>query len=93
MFPGLKPLRVSGYFAGLRPGSVDGHPFLGPVPGADRLFIAAGHHTHGHLLATASGLLISQLIMDGKTEMDLAPFSVGRKPYDLQPPWWSKLTL
>jgi glycine oxidase len=92
MLPGLKPLGVSGYFAGLRPGSVDGHPFLGPVPGAEGLFIAAGHHTHGHLLAAASGLLISQLVLDGKTDMDLAPFAVGRKPYDLQPPWWSKLT-
>ena len=92
MVPGLSSLRVSGYFAGLRPGSVDGHPFLGAVPGADRLFIAAGHHTHGHLLAAASGHLMAQLILDGKTDLDLAPFAVGRKPHDLQPPWWMKLS-
>ena len=91
MAPTLSPLRVSGYFAGLRPGSVDGHPFLGKVPGTDGLFIAAGHHTHGHLLAAASGHLMTQLILDGKTEMDLAPFAVGRKPHELQPPWWVKL--
>ncbi len=92
MAPTLSPLRVSGYFAGFRPGSVDGHPFLGAVPGTDGLFIAAGHHTHGHLLAAASGHLMTQLILDGKTEMDLAPFAVGRKPHKLQPPWWMKLS-
>jgi glycine oxidase len=91
MAPILSPLRVSGYFAGLRPGSVDGHPFLGKVPGTDGLFIAAGHHTHGHLLAAASGHLMTQLILDGTTELDLAPFAVGRKPHELQPPWWVKL--
>jgi glycine oxidase len=92
MAPGLAPLQVSGYFAGFRPGSVDGHPFLGPVPGTEGLFIAAGHHTHGHLLAAASGHLMAQLILDGKTEMDLSPFAVGRKPHELQPPWWMKLS-
>jgi glycine/D-amino acid oxidase-like deaminating enzyme len=44
------------------------------------------------MMTAASGLLVSQLILDGKADMDLAPFAVGRKPYDLQPPWWSKLT-
>lgn len=92
MAPGLKPLRVSGYFAGFRPGSVDGHPFLGPVPRVRDLYIAAGHHTHGHLLSAATGHLMAQLILDGKTEIDLMPFFVGRKPYPLEPPWWSKLS-
>jgi glycine oxidase len=91
MAPGLAPLRVSGYFAGFRPGSVDGHPFLGPVPRVRDLYIAAGHHTHGHLLSAATGHLMTQLILDGKTDVDLAPFFVGREPYELQPPWWSKL--
>jgi glycine oxidase len=88
----LTPLKVSGFFAGFRPGSVDGHPFLGRVPGTDGLFIAAGHHTHGHLLAAASGHLMAQLVMGVKTDLDLAPFAVGRKPYALEPPWWSKLS-
>jgi glycine oxidase len=91
MTPVLSPLRVSGYFAGFRPGSPDGHPFLGAVPGTTGLYIAAGHHTHGHLLAAASGHLMTQLILDGKTEMNLVPFAVDRKPYELQPPWWMKL--
>jgi glycine oxidase len=92
MTPGLSPLRVSGYFAGFRPGSVDGHPFLGPVPGTRDLYIAAGHHTHGHLLSAASGYLMTQLILDGKTDLDLMPFFVGRDPHELQPPWWMKLS-
>lgn len=91
MAPALAPLQVSGYFAGFRPGSADGHPFLGPIPGIAGLYIAAGHHTHGHLLAAASGHLMAQLILDGKAEMDLEPFSLGRKPYQLQSPWWMKL--
>lgn len=91
MVPHLTPLQVSGYFSGFRPGSMDGHPFLGAVPGAEGLYIAAGHHTHGHLLAPASGLLMSQLILDGKTDLDLGAFAIGRKPHELQPPWWMKL--
>ncbi len=90
MAPAL-PLRVSGYLSGFRPGSADGHPFLGNVPGFDGLYVSAGHHTHGHLLAPASGHLMAQLIMDGKTDMDLAPFAIGRKPHKLQKPWWIKL--
>jgi glycine oxidase len=89
--PGLPYMNVSGYFAGLRPGSIDGHPFLGHVPGTDGLYIAAGHHTHGHLLSAATGYLMAQLILGEKTDLDLAPFAVGRKPYPLEPPWWSKL--
>ncbi len=92
MVPGLQPLRVSGYFAGFRPGSEDGHPFLGPVPGIEGLFIAAGHHTHGHLLAPATGHLMAQLLADGKTDLPLEPFRVGRKPHELQSPWWMRLS-
>ncbi len=92
MVPGLEPLKVSGMFSGFRPGSVDGHPTLGPLPGVEGLFLAAGHHTHGHLLAPASGHLIAQAVMGEKTDLSLDPFRIGREPHPLQPPWWVKIS-
>ena len=42
LVPALADAQVERTWAGLRPGTKDGLPFLGPVPGLENLFVAAG---------------------------------------------------
>ncbi|HBB39915.1 MAG TPA: glycine oxidase ThiO, partial [Proteobacteria bacterium] len=41
-------------WAGLRPGTPDGLPFLGPAPGITNLTLATGHYRNGIVLAAAT---------------------------------------
>jgi glycine oxidase len=65
-------------WAGLRPGSRDGLPSLGPVPGWQNLFVAAGHFRHGIQLSAGTGLLMKELLLGQKTTLDCSPFSMER---------------
>jgi glycine/D-amino acid oxidase-like deaminating enzyme len=48
-----------------RPQSTDGHPFIGPLPGRDRVFVAAGHGPWGISIGPASAALAVDAILDG----------------------------
>jgi hypothetical protein len=50
---------------GVRTGSPDGMPILGPVPGWDGLSIASGHDHVGIILSPATGELISDYVVTG----------------------------
>ncbi len=62
--PCLGQAEIEKCWAGLRPGSPDGAPYLGEVPGCDNLFLAAGHFRAGIQLSPATGILIKELILD-----------------------------
>lgn len=51
LFPALADATFERAWAGLRPVSRDGRPWLGPVPGLRGLHLAAGHGRNGVLLA------------------------------------------
>src|SRR3990172_7515937 len=61
-------------WAGLRPGSADGLPIMGPLPGWENVTVATGHFRNGILLAPITGQLIAQAIIDGRPGEALAPF-------------------
>jgi glycine oxidase len=79
MVPAVADARLVRTWAGLRPGTPDRHPFLGPVPGFEGLLAACGHFRTGLVLPVMTGRIIRDLIVGGRTEVDLAPFAVGRK--------------
>ena len=57
----------------------DGLPCLGPVPGVDGAFVATGAGCWGVLLGPATGLAMSELILDGRAIcVDLTPFDPTR---------------
>nr|WP_299246002.1 glycine oxidase ThiO [uncultured Halomonas sp.] len=63
MLPALATCEVEHHWAGLRPGSPDGVPFIGPVPDVEGLFVNAGHYRNGLVLApAATRLLVDQLL-------------------------------
>ncbi len=62
----------------LRPHASDGLPILGKSKRLDNVFFASGHFRNGFGLAPVTGKLISQLIVDGTSEIDLSAFSPDR---------------
>lgn len=65
-------------WAGLRPGSFDGFPYLGAIPGFDNAFAAAGHFRSGLHMSTGTAVVMAQAIIGELPEIDLTPFRVGR---------------
>lgn len=63
---------------GLRPGSPDGLPMLGPLPGWENVTVATGHFRNGILLAPITGELIAEAIVDVRTPETLVPFDPAR---------------
>ncbi len=76
--PALARAEVERAWAGLRPGSPDGLPFLGPVPGLDNLYVAAGHFRAGIQLSPATALLMKQLLLDQPLLIPRTPFRLDR---------------
>jgi glycine/D-amino acid oxidase-like deaminating enzyme len=61
-FPALAGLRCIRTYAGLRPFSPDHRPMIGPVAGAEGVYVATGHEGAGICLAPATGRLIAQWV-------------------------------
>ena len=77
LVPAIADATYLSSWSGLRPGTPDGLPVLGPVPGMDNLMLATGHYRNGILLSPLTGELVTKAILDGETE-PLKPFSVAR---------------
>lgn len=76
--PALRYAQVASDWAGLRPGSPDGLPILGRLPGWENVYVATGHFRNGILLAPVTGKLLSQLVLEGRADTDLRPFDPAR---------------
>ena len=55
VFPYLSEMRIVELMAGLRPGSRDNAPLMGPLTAALGLYAATGHYRNGVLLTPATG--------------------------------------
>ena len=64
---------------GLRPLSPDGLPFIGRHSSCENLVMATGHAMMGWSLGPGTGKLVSELISDKKTSMNINAFSPERK--------------
>jgi glycine oxidase len=84
LVPGLAEAHLERCWAGLRPGSPDGLPFLGPVPGFGNLFVAAGHFRSGIQLSPASGLVMKELLLGQELTVPLDAFRLDRSPPPLR---------
>ncbi len=64
---------------GLRPCSPDGIPFIGKSAKCNNLTFATGHAMMGWGLGPVTGKLVSEIISDKKTSLDLAAFCPDRR--------------
>jgi len=76
--PFLRDVRVKRVWSGLRPGSPDELPILGPVAGLDGYLNACGHFRTGILTSPLTGLLIAELASGEPTSVPLEPFRLSR---------------
>ena len=77
LFDRLEDARLLEAWAGLRPGTPDDLPILGPtsLPG---YFVAAGHFRDGILLAPVTAEVMAQMVTGLKPQYDISPFSPSR---------------
>ncbi len=76
--PGLRDAGFIEARVGLRPGSPDDQPVLGPVPGVAGAHLATGYGADGLLLSPYCGALVADGILGRVPAMDLTPFGVAR---------------
>ncbi|QKV68379.1 glycine oxidase ThiO [Streptomyces harbinensis] len=79
LVPGITELPLRECRAGLRPGSPDNAPLLGPsaLPG---LQLATGHYRNGVLLAPLTGEILAESLVTGELPAFARPFSPLRFP-------------
>lgn len=75
IIPALAGYPVEHHWAGLRPGSPQGIPFIGAVPGYSGLSVNAGHYRNGLVLAPASTRLLADQLL-------------GKRPAIAPEPYW-----
>ena len=80
--PGLARVRVKRVWSGLRPGTPDELPILGPVEGVPGYLNACGHFRTGILNAPLTGLAVAELAAGAPSTVPIEPFLAAR----LHPP-------
>lgn len=78
LFPGQRA-RVTHRWAGIMDFSVDGLPFVGPVPGERGLWTAVGFTGHGFGYATVAARWLAEALLHAKDAVP-APFRTDRVP-------------
>jgi len=84
LVPALTAATIEKTWAGLRPGSIDGLPYLGRLPDFENAFVAAGHFRAGIQLSPATASVMCELLTERKPSIPLDDFRVGRLPNPLQ---------
>ncbi len=82
--PRLSQLRIEKQWAGLRPGSPGGIPFIGPIKDIKGLYVNSGHFRNGLVLAPASAKLIADLMLGREPIVDPAPYDPNREVQPLE---------
>jgi glycine oxidase len=68
--PALADATIEHAWAGLRPGSGDGWPLLGRIPGTANRYVAAGHFRAGLQLSAATGEAMAGMLRGVPTNLD-----------------------
>jgi len=74
-FPVLKQFPIEAHWAGLRPSSPAGVPYVGRHPGIEGLFVNAGHFRNGIVLGPASARLAADLVLGRTPILNPAPYA------------------
>jgi glycine oxidase len=78
--PALAGASVEKTWAGLRPGTSDGLPFLGRLPGSDNAYVATGHFRAGIQLSPGTARVMSDLLSLQPSSLSIDAFRVDRSP-------------
>lgn len=78
LFPDLRNAQLKKTWAGLRPGSYDGLPYIGQVPSQENVFIASGHFRSGLHLSPGTAVCLADVMLGQESPIELSDFRVGR---------------
>lgn len=77
--PLIAEAAVEASWSGLRPGTPDDRPYIGPVPGFEGLVAATGHYRNGLTLAPVTADAIAALLAGKPYDIDLTMCRPGRE--------------
>ncbi len=77
LYPAIADWQIEEFWWGFRPGTPDELPILGRSA-CDNLYLATGHYRNGILLAPVTASLLTDLILEQKSDPLLAEFSYQR---------------
>lgn len=78
LLPALKDCPLVKHWAGIRPGTQNGVPYIDKHPEISNLSINAGHFRNGLAMAPASAQLMADLILGRTTSVDPEPYRLNR---------------
>src|SRR5262249_31728748 len=78
VLPSLPRLAAAESWAGYIDATPDLTPVLGPIPGIRNFVLATGFSGHGFAMGPIAGRLVAELIVDGKTSLDIGAFRFSR---------------
>ena len=76
LVPAMEKLHIEHHWAGLRPGSKTGIPYICEHPEVKGLFINSGHYRNGVILGAASCELMAKLVREDTPDIDPAAYSL-----------------
>jgi len=79
LLPLLKNFPVINHWAGLRPGTEHGIPYIGKHPEVGNLWLNAGHFRNGLAMGPASAQLMADLILQRATQVAPEPYQLNSK--------------
>lgn len=77
LIPELEKYPVEHHWAGLRPASPEGVPYVCVHPGISGLFINTGHYRNGVVLGPASCHLLRNLVLEETCMLDPQPYTIS----------------
>lgn len=78
LVPALANYPIEAQWAGLRPGSPLGIPYMGVYPGVANLWVCSGHYRNGLVLAPASAEFMVNLILEENKMLNQSEFALDR---------------
>lgn len=76
--PCLKEADLEHHWAGLRPGSSTGIPYICAVPDVEGLYLNTGHYRNGIVLGAASARLAADIILNRENTLNSSPYVLHR---------------
>lgn len=76
--PELEQYKIEHHWAGLRPGSDEGIPYICAHPELNGLYINTGHFRNGIVLGPASARLMSDIILQRTAIFNATPYQLSR---------------
>jgi len=78
LIPAARTMPITGAWAGIRPISQDGRPFVGAVPDLEGYYVAGGFGGQGFTQGPLGGRLLAELMTTGRPSIDLTPYRPDR---------------